>query len=373
MPSEKLRQSGPNWDIAARHQGADGLTVTTFARKNRRYDVVASADSFMAIAYNQFNLGQVCSILRHENPSFLGHRDALAAAFCGWMLDPAEWVPRRRLIALSIGTTLARAEQAATKRSAGGGSTNHRYPRQTRLPPAFFDELYYPIGGLRTLVRTPAPYSTYYELTTQRDRLYDTMAITAIDHCHYCSTTADVKLNDLSIERSCEIHVLVELALSGSLAPDVANLKTHYLSKFERSIPFLYAASTIRLSEKQTLLRAIAAAKWGAILRPGILPELLGRAVFYAQSIYASNGKAKNRAIFAKDILNALPGVEPRTFDPPDRISACAKIIEYGYTRAGYDACHDGEGKLLWNSSAFWSALDLPVPKYKGRSRRGID
>jgi hypothetical protein len=150
-------------------------------------------------------------------------------------------------------------------------------------------------------------------------------------------------------------------------------LKTHYLNRFERSIPFLYAASTISLSEKQTLLRAIAAAKWKAILRPDILPELLGRTVFYAQNIYANNERAKSRRLFAEDILNALPGVEPRAFDPPDRIRACAKIIEYGYTRAGYDACHDGEGKLLWKSSAFWSALDLPVPKYKGRSRRGID
>lgn len=369
MPSDESTQSGPEWEITARQQGADDLTVTTFARKNRRYHVVTSSDSFADIAYNRFDLGQVCSILRNENPSFVGHRDALAAAFCGWMLDPAEWVPRRRLIALSVGTTLARAEQAATRRSLRQGRTSTRFPRTTRLPPAFFEELYYPIGGLRTLVRTPAPYGIYYELTSQRSQVYDTTMIAAIDHCHYCSTARGLKLTDLSIDRSCDIYVLVEMVLSGYLPPNVANLKSHYLNRYERSIPFLYAASTIRLSEKQTLLRAIGAGKWGAILRQGILPELLGRTVFYTKSIYASNKKATTRVAVAQDILNALPGVEPRTFDPPDRVSACARIIEHGYTDAGYDTCHDDVGKLLWKSPTFWSALGLPVPEYKGRAR----
>jgi len=369
MPSDEPTQAGPQWKITDRQQGVDGLTVTTFARKNRRYDVVASADSFANIAYNRFDLGQVCSILRNENPSFVGHRDALAAAFCGWMLDPAEWVPRRRLIALSVGATLARAEQAATRRSLRQSRTNTRYPRTTRLPPAFFEELYYPIGGLRTIVRTPAPYGIYYELTSQRGQIYDTTMTAAIDHCHYCSAASGSKLDNLSINRSCDIYVLLEMALSGYLPPNVANLKSHYLNRYEQSIPFLYAASTIRLSEKRTLLRAIAAAKWGAILRPGILPELLGRTVFYAKNIYASNKKATMRVAVAHDILNALPGVEPIAFDPPDRVSACAKIIEHGYTKAGYDACHDDVGKLLWKSPTFWLGLGLPVPEYKGRAR----
>ncbi|GEP03860.1 hypothetical protein MOX02_18980 [Methylobacterium oxalidis] len=287
------------------------------------------------------------------------------------MLDPKGWAPRRRLVALSIGTTLARAEQAAKRQSGSQNSTERPYPRLTRLSPAFFDELYDPIGGLRTILRTLAWDLVYQEFGIQRDKLYDTTMIAAIDHCHYRLTASNSILDRLSVKRSCEVYVLVEMAISGCQGPNVANLKDHYLGRFEKSIPFLYAASTIKLTEKQTLLNAIAGANSAAILRPGILRELFGRTLFYTQNVYAKNDKTKNRVAFAREISTALRGVEPRTFDPPDRVCACTKIIEHGYTRAGYDACHDDAGKLRWNSPAFWSALDLPVPAYKRRSRKG--
>lgn len=372
MTGDQPKRCSPTWDIAACQHNADGLTVTTYSRRKHHYDVVSSADSFVNIAYNRFNLAQVCHILLHENPSFSGHKDALAAALCGWMLGSTDWVARRRLIALSVGTTLARAEQAAFKRASERNRTGYSHSRTTKLPPAFFDELYYPIGGLRTLVRTPAYYGIYQELAIQRGRLYDTTTLAAIDHCHHRSSAADPTLDDLSVDRSCKAYVLVELAISGALAPDVANLKTHYLGQFEQSIPFLYAASTIRMTEKQTLLGAIAAAKWAAVLRPGILRELAGRALFYAQNVYAKNDRAKHRVAIAENISNALRNVELRSFDPPDHVNACSKIIEHMYTKAGYDACHDDKGKLFPNSSAFWSALDLPIPAYKKRPRNRI-
>ncbi|MCP1538109.1 hypothetical protein [Methylorubrum extorquens] len=309
MPDDQLPQFSAGWDIAARRQGTDGLTVTTYAKKKRRYDVVSTEGSFANIAYKRFDLTQICRILLHENPSFSGHKNALAAALCGWMLDPKEWVPRRRLVALSIGTTLARAERAANKRSATRTATEYYYPRTTRISPAFFDELYDPIGGLRTIVRTPTYYGIYYGFATERERLYDTIVIASIDHCHQRLAVDNSMLDNISIERPCEVYFLIEMAMTGSKGPNVANLKTHYLGKFEKSIPFSCAASTIKISESQTLLRAIAAGKWSAIPRPGVLPELFGKALYYAQTVYGKNKKAGNRVAIVDDIVSALRGV----------------------------------------------------------------
>ncbi|WP_273499312.1 hypothetical protein [Methylorubrum populi] len=372
VPGKQSTQFNATSEIAASQQGADGLKVTTYSKNKHCYDVVSSADSFANIAYNRFDLSQVCRILLHKNPSFSGHKDALAAALCGWMLGSTERVARRRLIALSVGKTLARAKRSSTKREAKRSGAKYDYPLTTNLPPAFFNELYYPIGGLRTLVKTPAYYGLLHELAIQRDRLYDTINLAATDHCHQLSTATHPDLDNLSIDRSCEAYLLVELNISGSLAPDVANLKAHYLNFLEQSIPFLYAASTIMISDKQSLLGAVATAKWAAILRPGILSELVGRTLFYAQNVYAKNDKAKERVIIARKISDALRDIEPIAFDPPDRVKACSRIIEHIYTEAGYNACHDDKQKLFWNSPAFWSALNLPVPVYKGRPRSRI-
>lgn len=369
MPNNQLAQSGSGWNVVARQQSADGLTVTTYARKARRYDIVSSANAFSDIAFYRFDLAQVCGILMHANPSFEGHKDALAAALCSWILGNHHWALRRRSVGLSIATTLARAQKVAIKKWTYGRAGGDRHLLPTRLPPAFFDELYYPIGGFPYIARIPARYGLREELKSQRDRLHHTITIAAIDHCHHLVHEAKLTLEDVSVERSCEVAALIQLTTSGTMPPNVNNLKTQYLIEFRESLPFLYAASTIKYSEQESLLDAIAGTKWASILQDNILRQLFGRALFYAKDIYGNNKKAKGREIYVERIIHALRGVEPISFDPPTRVSCHAKIIEHYYSEAGYEACHADDAVPFWQQAPFWSALNLPVPKLKRSAR----
>lgn len=358
MPGELPVRSAPVWKIADQRSDENGLTITTYAKKTTRYDVVSSGNRFVDIAFNRFDLKQVCAILLNGNPSFSGHKDALAAALCGWMLGSGEGgVFRRRSVALSVATTLARAERTTAKESLHEQLTTVRYPRKSNLPPAFFAELYYPIGGFKYIVRTPARYGLRYEMQGLRNRLYLINMMAAIDHLHAQLSSTNPKLADVSLARSSDLLRMIESAMYSARIPNYDNIRTEYVSKFEKSLPLLYAASTIKYSEAESVLDAVARANWSSVLKPGILHELLGRALYYTETIYAKNLAIHGRTSTVKSLLSALGGIQAKPFDPPDRVRNHSKLIEYYYSDEGYKAYKHPDKTI------FWSAVGLPVPK----------
>lgn len=366
MPDDLPRRSRPVWEIAAQQSDEGGLTITTYERKARRYDVVSSANRFVDIAFNRFDLKQVCAIILNDNPSFPGHKDALAAAMCGWMLGQGEGaVFRRRSVALSVATTLARAEQSPARAPMHEQLASTRYPRLSRLPPAFFVELYYPIGGIKYISQTPARYGLRNELTELRNRLYIVNMIAAIDHIHQRLSINNLALTDLSLARTFELARLIEAMVYEAKVPNYNNLRYEYVAKFERSLPFLYAASTIPHSKTTSLLGAIANANWSSILRPGVLRELLGRAAYYATTIYARNTNIPERASSVGYIVQALGGIESRPFEPPEHVFKHKTLIEYFYSEAGQEAYKNS------SKAPFWSALGREVPKLRKGAKGG--
>lgn len=366
MPGELPGRSAPVWKIAAQRSDENGLTITTYAKRTMRYDVVSSEEHFVDIAFNRFDLKQVCAIILNSNPSFTGHKDALAAALCGWMLGSGEGgVFRRRSVALSIATTLARVERTTVKESRHEQFTTVRYPRKSSLPPAFFAELYYPIGGLRYIVQTPARYGLRHELQELRNRLYLINMIAAIDHLREQLSSTNPRLADVSLARSSDLVRMIESNMYSAKLPNYNNIRTEYVSKFEKTIPLLYAASTIKYSEAGSVLDALARANWSSVLKPGILHELLGRAVYYTETIYANNTAIPNRAGTVEFLLSALRGIEPKPFDPPDHIYDHSRLIEYYYSSEGYETYKHPD------KTNFWSAVGLPVPKLRKGAKGG--
>ncbi|BAQ46714.1 hypothetical protein [Methylobacterium aquaticum] len=366
MSGELPRRLKSVWEVAAQRSQENGLKVTTYERKGRRYDVVSSANRFVDIAFDGFDLKQVCAIIMSENPSFPGHKDALAAALCGWMLGHGEGaVFRRRSVALSVATTLAKAERSYAGEPLDEQLASLRHPPVSSLPPAFFAELYYPIGSLGYIVQTPARYGLRSELTELRNRLFFINMIAAIDHIHQILSIDDTVLTDLSLPKTFELARLIEKIEYGARVPNNNNLRYEYVKKFERSIPLLYAASTMPHSKTVSLLGAIANANWSSILRPGVLRELLGRAVYYAETIYGRNVNIPDRASSIDYIMQTLDGVERRPFEPPEHVLKHRALIGYFYSASGQEAYENP------SKAHFWSALGLPVPKLRKGAKGG--
>lgn len=365
------KRYGPVWELVA-EETAGGLTVSTFAKRSLRYDVVASKDRFYQHAWSDFDLPQVCGILCHPNSSFKGHKYVLTAALCSWILDPGrrqtaggreeqseghKGTTRKRAIALAVAELLSNAERRSVKNALHSRFTANRYARITSVSPAFFTELYYPIGGLRTIMRSPTRVWLRKKLSRYRQSIYLSITLAAVEHCHFQAMNAGRTLERASLSKSATLVGIVLAASRNQDAPLADKVDTYHYRYVAKSLPFLYAAQSIDLPDGRSLLDAMMDGDWKIANDDAIASRWFGRALYWVQTVIAPQRRSADDELVAKSLV----GVIPESFDPPAYVSDYRGLVEYIHTK----------GKLVEfnkREDEFWAANGMTRPQLTSKA-----
>lgn len=365
------KRYGPAWELVA-EESDGGLTVSTFAKRTFRYHVVASKDRFYHHAWNSFDLAQVCGILCHPNSSFKGHKYVLTAALCSWTLDPgrrqtsdsqdkqheqSRGTTRKRAIAIAVAELLSTAERISVKNALHSRFIVNRYARVTAVSPAFFSELYYPIGGLRTIMRSPTRSWLRKKLSRYRQSIYLCVTLAAVEHCHFQSVNAGKTLEKASLEKSATLVGIVLAASRSQDAPTANNIDTYHYRYVAKSLPFLYAAQSIDLPDGRCLLDAVIDGDWKTANDDEIALRWFGRALYWAQTVLAPQRRSADDELITK----SLAGVVPQPFEPPTYVSNYSNLIEYIYTKGKLTEFNKREDD-------FWAANNMTRPQLTSKA-----
>ncbi|WP_421928807.1 hypothetical protein [Neoaquamicrobium sediminum] len=258
--------------------------------------------SFMALVWEDFLAREVMEILLDERSSYRGHKDVLTAAFFAWMLHPKHLGLRRNAIRLAAMRHFERAERKALKELPNGGWAADAVYRYRDIGIKFLVDVYYPIGGMGSLLRATARLNHSRLIRKKYLRqIFSCVEIVriyhyAVDHLHPPAHRKPSLQGATTVVRK-----VADTIESTSATKDA-------WARRRPSIAYIYAASTIETANGNTLLHDVIDKNIDfKSVRPH-LRELVGRARFVADQILA-------RAVEpVGESAEAVPTVEPIPF-----------------------------------------------------------
>ncbi|TXM92616.1 hypothetical protein [Methylobacterium sp. WL116] len=362
------------WEVVSK-SSERGLTVSTFRAKGRTYNAVSSKDSFYNHAWEAFDLEQVCGILTHEETSFKGHKYVLTAALSSWALDPGKWrspsnlvhqadvaksTTRRQAIVLAATEIVSNLERRLVRNALNGKSTRDSYAAITTMSPTFFNEIYYPIGGLRRIMRTQTRVNLLKRLQKFRQSIYLSITLAAIEHCHFQGVDRGSKLEKTGVEKSTTLVGIILAASRGEETVTPNNVDNSHYKFIRKSLPFLYAAYSIDLPDGRNLLDVIMEADWKIANEDDVASLWFGRTLYWVKFMLAPHRRVADDEL----IIRALSSVDPIPFEPPPYVANYRSLIEYFHERGNMAQFNNKEDE-------FWAANNMVRPKLNGKKALG--
>lgn len=261
----------------------------------RPEQITSAALPFIEYGWSQFNVAYVLELLMSDRPSYAGHRDILFAGLCLWLLRPGTDRMRQQAMRLVALEYLVRAEKT-------GRELYPSYPfladiagRVEILDPNFYDEFYYPVGGLSTFIDCPTRRSFRKRIQKRSDELYTVSAMMKIlDYRIRCIPFTKEWYNPTeNMGYKLVSDIYHAKLLRGHAGAKEA--KVRWLQYRDRA-SLIYAASTIKFKDGDTLLERICKGKIFSCPQPDRISVLVGRARFASNTIIS---KLKGEAITA--------------------------------------------------------------------------
>lgn len=372
MPVRRIKKSDQSVQ-GATSECVGELSIVENDGAARGSNRIATKNSFVDYAWKSFDLEQVCCILCHEKTSFIGHKFVLIAALCGWILESgkkpsekdankqsekARGLIRKRSITLAIAELMWKAERRSVRNARYSKFTSNPYAGIPGLPQAFFDELYFPIGGLRTIMRCPTRAWLRKKADGARKRIYLSITLAAIEHCHFQSRAGGRHLIETSLEKSATLVGIMLAASRGEEAPIENNVDNNHYKHVSSSLPFLYSAQSIDLNDGRSLLDAIMEGDWKSINAPDIKRCWLERTLYWTKDVLAPHRRSSDDEL----IIKSLSSITPEPFEPPDYVRGHSHIIEYFHSKRNILAEYNNR------EEDFWAAVNMQRPRITGKA-----
>jgi hypothetical protein len=271
--------------------------------------------TFQDCAWKRFNAPQVISALLSPGESYFAHKEVLFAALCAHVVAPGVAGLRKASIAVTAAKLMVQAEQRALKEFDGNGSLADAYLRLHGYGYDFLDQIYHPVGGLRTMMAAPSPKHLRTELAEASKDIPYAITIMKVHHHHVVNLLPEKKFGRPSINKSGALVSKLGLhePKHRQTAVGGAQRMEEYWKKHRATIALLYAASDIYTSSGSRLLDALmtGTARYGSHKR--YIPEWIGKAAYAAEEILSKLSEPKtaqiNRAMLP--LINSVPITEP--------------------------------------------------------------
>lgn len=240
--------------------------------------------AFKQMFIEDFSARTALKLLRQNNAEFPGFRTCALAALCTWIFAPNDDDLRRDAIAVAAAKYLKGIERPAV--NAASKEDTLRPIINMIQDSDFYEEIYYPLGGISTVSTTKTPEGIYKRLKKHRVSL--DRAITMMRIGHWVFDRKDPNLLPPSLERSSQ-------AAQGLVKKVPRTLKSDW-AKHRQNIALAYAASTIQTKNNKNLLDRMQSGSSRII--SAHIDELCKRAIYvnkhilepqYKSDIYAEN------------------------------------------------------------------------------------
>ncbi|WP_128562673.1 hypothetical protein [Methylobacterium crusticola] len=321
------------------------VKVTTYVKGEYKYNFVSTEDSFLDIAWRKLDLMQCINILSSGETSFRGHEYVIFSALCAWVIDPkSNTTIRKNSITLAVARLLSGAEKRAIRERRRTKSED--YGLVTALSPSFYNEIYFPIGGLQRIISTPsrtglvkkrAPFLRHHNIAC---------TMMGIDHYHRDNLSNTKGFGSASIRKSSELVQSIHEKL-GESAPDAKNVENKHYRIVLDSLPFSYAAKSIILDDGRTLFDAMFERDLHVRDFSAVCLQWFKRTLYVANHVLNREADAKTatrlnsreaEAKQAEFIVNCLAGHKPEVFGPPEYILNNGTDIKDIYKHGGLAA-----------------------------------
>lgn len=315
---EKLRQAAKAWEDYGRQRAQ--LYGDRLPLDNR---------SFTETAWNNFDPQAVAEMLLDKRDSFYGHKEILLAGYTTWVLAPSNARLRQAAMVVAALQQMAKAEKLSTANFTQVGMVADFLARYQTLGPEFFEQLYYPIGGIKAFARAPSRGSLKASIEKHSEGLPYAVQVARIYH-HHVLYLLPLKFRRPSLETASAL--ISELDIKELRNPTLAktSIKVHWASH-KATIALAYAASTLATDEQISFLdlmleRRVTYAKHGTLL-----PVWLGRAQWISEHVLEECYETAT----ARQNLEGLPKVASLEAPPPGFSEDRAENIKRRFTSSG--------------------------------------
>ncbi|MBQ0820601.1 hypothetical protein KBI52_10335 [Microvirga sp. HBU67558] len=298
-----------------------------------------SAESFTEYAWDRFDARHVLDLLLSKEPSYHGHKEVLFAGFCAWVVVTSQ---RQDIVqdsmALQTLKIIKDEESNVPKMLQAYPVLVDFYIRLIRIGSDFFQDIYYPIGGIGRLISSPSVGSLEESLKSRVSGIRSVITIMEITHYHIAELKHTGKHRPPSFNAAFTIiDSLSEAQKDKKTDTEKPKPKIHLRRRslinhrdyYEGQICLLYAASSIKVMPDRSLLDCIleGVATWEE--HGHLLPEWIARAKFANQVILSE--------IATVDVVQAnavyLPKMEQSPIPVPNLPAAMIEKIREKYRR----------------------------------------
>ncbi|GJE15627.1 hypothetical protein [Methylobacterium marchantiae] len=208
---------------------------------------------FVDYAWKNFDPKVVLAILVDDAASYKGHKPIIFSGLCTWTVCPELAVLRRQGMVLVGIEHLRFAEALGRAAFKGNNLLGDMVGRTLALGQDFYNDFYYPVGGLSSLLKSSSP-ATFETSVFKRSREAMTvLALMQVFHYHADKLRQTGKHLPGSLEKGAEL--VQEIWRSRGEKAGVAkdNVKPRW-RRLGGSAALIYAASTINVDGGETLL-----------------------------------------------------------------------------------------------------------------------
>lgn len=295
---------------------------------------------FIDYAWRRFDVNTALKILADPRNSYFAHKRVLFAALCAWIVAPDSNILRRTSIVVEVAKSLRDSERRELKRYPASKTFAGHLARIIRPGLLFYDEVYFPIGGMARLIDAPSA-KNYTIIYMKHSKHIDvTVEIMEIFHHHAVRLDDTDRYRAASLKKACCLAVKFRGPPREKEDRRLDSTNTEKRWRLQRdSAALAYAASSIPAPPFDSLLHVMKEGAGSWKLHGHLLEECLKKAL-YAERFILSK-LYKNSARTSAN-LN-FPELKPLRIIAPKFSPLNAAVIAGEFRKVGSFQPIDGE------------------------------
>ena len=316
--------SNPKSDLVGAWQGIQARLSEK--RPSRRQ---GTSKSFAEYAWDTFDPREIVTILATPGDSYFAHKDILYEGFCAWVADPSSVTLPKHAMVLRTALHLDAAEKVGRDLYGRVGRLGDVMIRTHLVDPEFFEEIYYPIGGILRIAKSLSRAGYRSRLVDCTKSTDCAVKIVEIYHYHVNNLLSQGVYGKPSLNSAAPI--LESVYIYEPELPGERAVKEYWRQKKD-SVVFSCAAKSIELNDGQTLLDMILSGKTTWRLHRRIFQQWMSRARYVAQEILSKCAETQT----SQDALGFLPDCTIELFEPPafDSVQSDVIVKKFAHKKA---------------------------------------
>lgn len=265
---------------------------------------------FVEYAWERFDVAHVLRLLLSLERGFLGQKQILFAALGAWIVAPQDNKLRQTAIIRAVRQKLVRIETIGVAKAGTGSVIAAVRERLTKSDIALFhDEVYFPIGGLKTLTgaHSRADFLAFFRNSTQK--VETALEIAEVYHFHSLNLSARDRYRPASLNAAAPLVIELNAKIKREGGSAIDNIKKQWRTN-RSSIALAYAAASMRFSTASSysdLLHVIQSGDKALKSPSDVLPKLIGRARFIEETVlsktYQNKGEGTDFSVFGVEAI----------------------------------------------------------------------